>query len=53
MSAVLLALLDVLCLRAGAKIELAADNVRLVAGSVVRRHYTMAELLVDSTYSHL
>lgn len=45
------ALLDVLRLQAGAKVDLAVDNGRLVIQPKVRPRYTMAELLAASDYS--
>ena len=45
------ALLDVLHLKAGAKVGLAVDNGRLVVEPKVRPRYTMAELLAASDYS--
>lgn len=45
------ALLDVLHLSAGAKVELAVDNGRLLVEPKARPRYTMAELLAASDYS--
>jgi len=45
------ALLDVLQLKAGAKVGLTVDNDRLVIEPAVRPRYTMAELLAASDYS--
>jgi antitoxin ChpS len=45
------ALLDVLHLTAGAKVDLAVDNGRLVVEPHPRPRYTLAELLAASDYS--
>lgn len=45
------ALLDVLHLSAGAKVELAVDNGRLLVEPKARPRFTMAELLAASDYS--
>lgn len=45
------ALLDVLHLTAGAKVDLAVDNGRLVVEPKARPGHTMAELLAASDYS--
>jgi antitoxin ChpS len=45
------ALLELLHLTAGAKVELAVENGRLVIRAQDRPKYTMAELLATSDYS--
>jgi antitoxin ChpS len=45
------ALLDLLHLRAGAKVGLAVDNGRLVVEPGARPHYTLEELLAQCDFS--
>ena len=45
------ALLDVLQLTAGVKVDMTVDNGRLIIEAASRPRYTMAELLAASDYS--
>lgn len=45
------ALLDMLQLSAGAKVGLVVDNGRIVVAPLIRRRYTIEELLAASDYS--